>query len=178
MASYYKAIDDGHRPGETDVPTQLLFQKKTPSHFLIINDNLLSETWLNRSYEYAKDLNKPWGTYISTSEVLDETIDTELLWKTNPQKAIALIATKALLFDKSKKLLPFDDIVSQVDGRLNFIVMISSTSSIFPYSSSSHLSILSVTAVWCLSSGFTNEVEYHIDYAELYRYQHTYNLPD
>ena len=28
-----------------------------------------------------------------------------------------------------------------------------------------------VTAVWCLSSGVTNEVEYHIDYAELYRYE-------
>jgi hypothetical protein len=26
------------------------------------------------------------------------------------------------------------------------------------------------TAVWCLASGVTNEVEYHIDYAELYRY--------
>jgi hypothetical protein len=25
-------------------------------------------------------------------------------------------------------------------------------------------------AVWCLSSGITNQVEYHIDYAELYRY--------
>lgn len=27
------------------------------------------------------------------------------------------------------------------------------------------------TAVWCLASGATNAVEYHIDYAELYRYQ-------
>lgn len=27
------------------------------------------------------------------------------------------------------------------------------------------------TAVWCLASGTTNAVEYHIDYAELYRYE-------
>lgn len=25
------------------------------------------------------------------------------------------------------------------------------------------------TAVWCLTSGFKNAVEYHIDYAELFR---------
>lgn len=26
-------------------------------------------------------------------------------------------------------------------------------------------------AIWCLSSGITNQVEYHIDYAELYRFR-------
>jgi hypothetical protein len=26
------------------------------------------------------------------------------------------------------------------------------------------------TAVWCLQSGMKDEVQYHIDYAELYRY--------
>ncbi len=27
------------------------------------------------------------------------------------------------------------------------------------------------TVVWCLSSGLENEVQYHIDYAELFRYE-------
>ena len=33
------------------------------------------------------------------------------------------------------------------------------------------MTMYSVTAVWCLSSTLSNEVEYHIDYAELYRYE-------
>jgi hypothetical protein len=114
-------IDDGHKPGKTDAPTQLIYQTKSFSNFVLVKDNVLNDLWLSRAYEYSKSTSSnAWGEYISTSEILNydniTTSELELLYKSHPQKAIALVATKALLFDRSR--LPVDDIISQVDGRL------------------------------------------------------------
>lgn len=116
-------IDDGHKPGgQSHIPTTLVHQIKSFSKFLLVKDNLLQDLWLSRAYQYSKSYKgNAWGNYVSTSEVIDfdnGMIDIEEVYATNPQKAIALVATKALLFDKSR--LPVEDISSQVDG--NFII--------------------------------------------------------
>ena len=119
-----EVIDDGHRPGKTDTPTRLLFQTKTFANFVIIKDNLLNDEWVSRAYQYSKTMSSnAWGEFVTTSELLHyenmSAEDIESLYKSNPQKAIAIVATKNLLFDRTR--LPVDDIISQVDGRWNIV---------------------------------------------------------
>lgn len=116
-------IDDGHKPsGLSHIPTKLVYQTKSFSHFLSVKDNLLQDIWLSRAHEYSKLCKgNSWGEYVSTSEVVDwcnDIFDIEDLYATNPKKAIAIVTTKALLFDKSR--LPVEDIISQVDGNYTF----------------------------------------------------------
>ena len=74
--------DDGHRPGKTTAGTQMAINKdKQSSSFLSVFDNLMSEVWLDRIYEYSMNRNrKPWGVYVLTqTEVLNTAeIDVEL----------------------------------------------------------------------------------------------------
>jgi hypothetical protein len=123
-------------------PTRLVMDDcKSSSKFLTIFDDLLPPKWCQRVYDYSLKKGKPWGVYIPTDDVLDERIDPELLFQNDPERAIALIATRELIFNRGKGFVAGD--IGKIAG----------------------------TAIWCLSSGVTNQVEYHIDYAELYRYE-------
>ena len=116
-----KAIDDGHKPAIVkDVDTQLAFQTKHSSNFIEIKDNVLPQSWLERSYSYCKN-SKPWGNfalifeysdhiyikinigaYVTVVDIKDVTIDLESLWNVDPQKAISLVAARALLVGARK----------------------------------------------------------------------------
>ena len=77
---------------------------------------------------------------MSTSDALDVNLTPESLKAQGRiEDYISLIAVRALLFQRGKDLIGAD--ASAIHG----------------------------TAVWCLTSGETNSVNYHIDYAELYR---------
>lgn len=136
-------FDDGHTPGSTDVGTKLAtYNNKKNSNFLSFYDNLLPAEWCSRIYNYALEKNRPWGVYISTRDALNYTgINAEDFWETSPEYAIALIAVRSLLFERGKGQTQDD------------------------------YDIIAGTCVWCLSSSSTNSVQYHVDYAELYRYE-------
>jgi hypothetical protein len=135
-------IDDGHKPGGSDVDTFLAKNvDKVSAGFVSIFDNLLSEEWCNRIYDYAYN-KRPWGVYVTSKDALDMSINTSELYKTNPERALGIEAVRALVYQRGAGILG-SDASDRVHG----------------------------TAIWCLSSGVSNSVSYHIDYAELYRYE-------
>lgn len=82
------------------------------------------------------------GVYVTFADALNESLTEELLWaEGKEQQAIALAAVRALFLQRGRQHLEAD------------------------------LPKLHGTAVWCLISGDNDEVRYHIDYAELYRYE-------
>jgi hypothetical protein len=86
------------------------------------------------------------GAYITTEEVLKPSVleDCENLWTEGDcEKAIALRAVRSLVVDRGSCLLGRDLFGGIIHG----------------------------TAVWCLSSTLKDEVRYHVDYGELYRYE-------
>lgn len=137
-------FDDGHKPGGSQVQTRLAINQKPNeiSNFLAIFDNLLSSQDCDRAYEYCNKRQKPWGVYIPTEVALNSAINVDDLWESDPQMAISLLTTRSLIFGRGKHILGGDALFS-VHG----------------------------TVVWCLTSSLSNSVEYHIDYAELYRYE-------
>ena len=144
MQVNYIDFEDGHRPGNTTTKQKLAVNlNKQSKEFFSVYDNLLSKEWCNRAYEYALSRNsKPFGIYIQTTDAQDVSLNPEELWeKGDHQRALALVVTRAFIFERGVPLLQKD--IERIHG----------------------------TAVWCLSSGISNAVEYHIDYAELYRYE-------
>jgi hypothetical protein len=138
-----ECIDDGHKPGGYDTDTKLVTNlDKAKSKFLIVFDDVVDLKWCERSYAYAMEKKSPWGVYITTSDALDGSISTELLYQNGEKEmAIALQYTRSLIFEKASLLISGD--FPRIHG----------------------------TVVWCLQSGPQDLVEYHIDYAELYRYE-------
>jgi len=152
-------FDDGHRPAlaQSKENTKLaLNRNKTSSKFVSVYDDLLPSPWPQRIYDYAMQRGKPWGVYVLTKDLLEFESNgggvdadglprmfefAELIWQTDPERAFATCATYALVMQRARGLIGPD--VNLIHG----------------------------TAVWCLCSGVTNSVEYHIDYAELYRYE-------
>eukprot|EP00981_Chlorochromonas_danica_P005468 scaffold1105_cov184-Ochromonas_danica.AAC.3 len=135
---------DGHFPGGTSLPTQIAhYQHRHFNDYVTVFDNLLPSLWQERVYQYALEKGRPWGVYIPTTMALDTTIDAEVLWQREEEKekALALVAVRHLFFDRAAALIGPD--VNSIHG----------------------------TAIWCLTSGLTKEVQYHLDYAELYRYE-------
>jgi hypothetical protein len=94
---------------------------------------------VQRMYDYAVGLNRPWGTYVTTQDALDEGVDAEAIWVSDPERAMSLMVVRKLFFGRGRAFLEGD--IPNIHG----------------------------TAVWCLASATTNAVQYHIDYAELYR---------
>mmetsp|Transcript_15372 Transcript_15372/g.23150 ORF Transcript_15372/g.23150 Transcript_15372/m.23150 type:complete len:367 (-) Transcript_15372:168-1268(-) len=138
--------DDGHNPGSAKVGAttntkMAINREKAASGFLNVIDGLLSDSWCEDIYQYALQKGRPWGAYVTTSDVLNPDISTEDLYTQDPEKAISLQAVRAFFQHKGCYFLAEDK--TRIHG----------------------------CAVWCLSSGETNSVEYHIDYAELYRYE-------
>ena len=139
----YHDIDDGHSPGGTKA-TQTLVENlnKYSSDFVSIYDNLLSPYWVNTIYEYAVSKGRPWGIYISGEDALNNELLSKDLLKTDPERAMALEAVRELIYNKGSHHLGTDK-NNRVHG----------------------------TAVWCLASTESASVSYHIDYAELFRYE-------
>ncbi len=139
----YELFEDGQRPGNTQEPQRLaVITGKQSKDFLAVFDNTLPPIWCDRAYVYALSREgRPFGVYIQTeSEALNAECDAEALWQAGQhQRALALVVTRALVFERGAGLVQKD--TPHIHG----------------------------TAVWCLSSGLTNSVEYHIDYAELFR---------
>lgn len=88
---------------------------------------------------------RPWGAYVTTAEMLDSSIHADVMWAegstASKEKAISLVTYRSYFKQKGAECLQNDK--HRIHG----------------------------VAVWCLSSGISNEVQYHIDYAELYRYE-------
>lgn len=80
--------------------------------------------------------------YISSKDIYDVSLDPEILWESDPERAIALISTRSLIYERGKTMLD-EELFSLIHG----------------------------TVVWCLCSKINSSVKYHIDYAELYRYE-------
>lgn len=108
---------------------------KRRNKFLSVHDDLLAEEWREIAYNFACNRGRPWGAYVTKSELLRGDDCAKELLRTNPEKAIALTASCSLC-----RVAPYilDDSIHGV-------------------------------AVWCLTSGVNKAVDYHIDYAELYR---------
>lgn len=97
-------FDDGHAPGGTNVKTKVAnYQNKHSKNFLAVFDHLLSDEWCDRAYSYAVNRMKPWGTYITTSDALNISIDPEQLWNNGEcERAISLMAVRALIIERGK----------------------------------------------------------------------------
>lgn len=138
-----ESFNDGHQPGSTKVGTQIAkYSGKYLKQGVTIFDDLLPAIWCDRVYDYAVKKSRPWGAYIPTAMARDSSIDAEQLWRSGDcEKAVALVTVRSLFLDRAADLIGPD--IDAIHG----------------------------TAVWCLASGITNEVQYHLDYAELYRYE-------
>jgi hypothetical protein len=53
---------------------------KQSAGFLSIFDNLMPDPWCDRAYEYAVDIKRPWGAYVTTRDVMDEALSAENIW--------------------------------------------------------------------------------------------------
>jgi hypothetical protein len=102
---------------------------------------------------------RPWGAYVTTADMQDSSIDPEELWASgskstsesgsgsasesgaSKERAISLVLYRSYFTELGAECLRQDQ--ARIHG----------------------------VAVWCLSSGLSNEVQYHVDYAELYRYE-------
>lgn len=142
--------DDGHLPGgfttgKKNSTRMAINHNKAGSKFFNILDDFLEEPWLTRVYEYALDRGRPWGSYATTVDLEDSSLCPESLWEednsASKEKAISLISYRSYFSKLGAECLRKDK--NRIHG----------------------------VAVWCLSSGACNEVKYHIDYAELYRYE-------
>ena len=136
-------IDDGHRPGGTLDQTYLAENlDKVSSSFVTVFDDLLAEEWVERLYAYACEKGRPWGVYVTGEEARNGCLSSEELFKDDPEKAMALEAVRALVYSRGAGVVGAD-----AEERIHG------------------------TAIWCLASSESAEVNYHIDYAELYRYE-------
>ena len=95
------------------------------------------------------------------------TVSEEDIWANNDfERAIALVATRSLFYERAGGLLGPDkehmhgSICKHEDIFLKHLLTSTLTAPLFVG-----------TAVWCLCSDETDSVQYHIDYAELYRYE-------
>mmetsp|Transcript_27933 Transcript_27933/g.39679 ORF Transcript_27933/g.39679 Transcript_27933/m.39679 type:complete len:388 (-) Transcript_27933:147-1310(-) len=179
----YSVIHDGsNHSNNTEKVTLLALAKKNVVEGIHVKDNVLSEVWCDRVYDYAttemqtstdeetkssivgsgeqklktlREANRPWGNYIETKEIFGSEFSSEELWLKGVaagidgsdlcEKAIALEAVRSLLAAvgdlHTSEGAPFD--MKDTHG----------------------------AAVWCLSSTESDSVDYHIDYAELFRYE-------
>jgi hypothetical protein len=115
---------------------------KVSSGFVTVYDDLLSDEWTERLYTYACAKDRPWGVYVTGKDARDSGLSSEALLEADPEKAMALEAVRALVYRRGAGTVGTD-----ADERIHG------------------------TAIWCLASGESDQVNYHIDYAELYRYE-------
>lgn len=173
-------IDDGFKPGKTDKPTLLAVNgQKRSEDFVSIFDDLLEEVWCDRVYQYSSKIHggKPWGVYVLTRDLLDfDGVKCEDIW----EKAVEL----------SKSAAPEDSSIADDNTVDNYYgqevhdlyqraigiytsrkLLHSRGSSMLGSDLISDSPRIHGTVVWSLCSSVSSKVEYHIDYAELYRYE-------
>ena len=55
-------IDDGHRPGATNIPTKVtMISAKTSTRFVSVFDDIHNDDWCKRIFKYSLIKRKPWG---------------------------------------------------------------------------------------------------------------------
>lgn len=55
-------IDDGHRPGATNIPTKVtMISAETSTRFLSVFDDIHNDDWCKRIFKYSLIKRKPWG---------------------------------------------------------------------------------------------------------------------
>ena len=122
---------------------------RSASGFFSVFDDVLPRAACAAIYEEAvSETGKPWGVYVTLQEALDSDDDdcTPARLAAMPtddarQKAMAKCAVKHLYLRRAGAIIAAD--WDKIHG----------------------------VAVWSLSAGVGSQVEYHIDYAELYRYE-------
>lgn len=134
-----ETFEDGHKPGGTSLQGQLAhYRRKNSANCFAIFDDLLSDEWCDRAYEYALKKDRPWGrmrmnstevftrfdsfflspscslsprvgAYVTTADAQDEKIDADDLWRSGEaERAIGLAAVRALLFSRGAGLIGSD----------------------------------------------------------------------
>jgi len=97
------------------------------------------------------------------------TVSEEDIWANNDfERAIALVATRSLFYERAGGLLGPDK--ELMHGSLTKNLHLKTV--VYWNDQTNCVTVIFVgTAVWCLCSDETDSVQYHIDYAELYRYE-------
>ena len=164
----FEAIDDGQKPGNTTASTQLVKNlNKASTKFLLVFDGLVSSEWCSRAYKYALEKQRPWGVYVTKAEAINRTeFDTESLYHAGEvERSIAIEYARALIYEKGVM-----DLFLYSYFPLCFTLAICLSCTGAPHLSTDFDRIHG-TVVWCLQSAASDNVTYHIDYAELYRYE-------
>jgi hypothetical protein len=137
-----ESFEDGHRPGGSNESASLVRLKDESATFMVF-DGVLGEEWRNAAYQFALKHNRPWGAYVTNDDAENLSLVPEDIFASDPIRAVALKATRELVYKKGLYQKDLQHLLKVTAG----------------------------TAVWCLVSGVDDEVRYHIDYAELYRYE-------
>ena len=87
---------------------------KHSEHFLSMFDGLLPLEWADRIYTYGITIGRPWGAYVTTSDVLNDEIDEDKEWENDPERAISLLVARRLFFDRGRGFLEGD--ISKIHG--------------------------------------------------------------
>lgn len=128
--------------------TQLYKPLKITKDFVSIFDNVLDDDWCEYIYSYILSRDcTPWGIYITMKDALDSNLNSFKFRETDEMKAIGFEVIRSFLLTKCKNIIEND------------------------------LSYIHGIAIWCLASDELDSVEYHIDYAELYRYENNIIVP-
>ena len=142
--------NDGHRPkGAPAGSTKMAILNRCAKGIFSVFDNVLPRESCSTIYEQAVSKSgKPWGVYITLEEAMNSDDDdctpeklAAMKDEESKQRAMAKCAVKYLYLRRAGGAISAD--WSKIHG----------------------------VAVWCLSSGVGSQVEYHIDYAELFRYE-------
>jgi hypothetical protein len=188
-AYHLENTDDGHKPGNTDKQTRIAINKgKHSSNFVAIFDDLMEERWCDRVYRYSSQVHdgKPWGVYVLTDDTLNIGLDCEELWR-EAEDAEALL-TKSIsdnVFscsgaDTAFEMKPsnhtkwhsvHDKYQRAIGVYASRKLLLERGGGILGTDLSSTQPRIHGTVVWSLCSSLSSSVEYHIDYAELYRYE-------
>mmetsp|Transcript_29466 Transcript_29466/g.33902 ORF Transcript_29466/g.33902 Transcript_29466/m.33902 type:complete len:485 (-) Transcript_29466:22-1476(-) len=168
------AFDDGHIP-DTQIengPSKIVQnQRKQSKKFLEVSQNVLDEDLADTIYDLCMKKiggSKAWGTYVTILDTerddipqLSELVSLIDYHNGEPnigksmekvQHALAVMVVRQFLLNKNAPVRRFlsDDIAS---GAIHGV------------------------GVWALSSCIDTQVEYHIDYAEMIRYEHNIIIP-
>ena len=142
--------DDGHHPkGAPSGSTKMAILERSAKGFFAVFDEVLPRAACDAIYEQAvSESGKPWGVYVTLQEAKDSDDDdctperlAAMPDEGSRQTAMAKCVVKYLYLRRAGPLIAAD--WNKIHG----------------------------VGVWSLSAGVGSQVEYHIDYAELVRYE-------
>jgi hypothetical protein len=89
MSQVEMDLDDGHRPGKSDVMPRCVRTSQSPDgDFFSTFQGVLGEEWRDRAYVYAIEHCRPWGTYVTMESALNAELSPEELFSKDPIQAI------------------------------------------------------------------------------------------